>query len=132
MTGQSEEPVNINAVGPQNVAEQVEETRHFDNNADAFDAKQAESLKAQQAPNPTTDEDLAREAYGKDWNERRGEAKRVGESPEGDPILAKGGVLVDKQGHDLGHANGDESEIQRAGELHDDLDAQREDNEKPF
>jgi hypothetical protein len=99
----ADEPVNINALGPSNVAEQVEETRRFDNNPDAVDAKSAESLKAQNAPNPTTDVDLAREAYGEDWNKRR--APKIAETSDGDNIYAHGGVAVDDAGHALGHAS---------------------------
>jgi hypothetical protein len=100
----TDEPVNINAIGPSNVADQVTVTRHYDNNVDAFDDKQAESVKAQTAKNPTTDVDLAREAYGEDWNKRRG-PKQIAETRDGDPIYARGGVAVDTAGHALGHAS---------------------------
>lgn len=98
------EPVNINAIGPSNVADQATETRHYDNpgaNIDAFDDKLAESIKAQTAPNPTTDVDLAREAYGEDWNKRRG-SKQIAETRDGDAIYNHGGVAVDDAGHALG------------------------------
>lgn len=99
----ADEPVNINALGPSNAAGQVEVTKHFDNNPDAVDAKTAESLKAQTAPNPTTDADLAREAYGEDWNKRRGH--KIAETRDGDEIFNHGGVAVDDAGHALGHAS---------------------------
>jgi hypothetical protein len=99
----ADEPVNINAQGPSNAAEQVEVTRRFDNNPEAVDAKQAEAVKAQTAPNPTTDVDLAREAYGEDWNQRRGH--KIAETRDGDNIYAHGGVAVDDAGHALGHAS---------------------------
>lgn len=98
------EPVTINALGPSNVAEPVTETRRYDNNAEAVDDKAAEALKAQTAPNPTTDVDLAREAYGEDW-ERRRKPKIIAETSDGDNIYARGGVAVDDAGHALGHAS---------------------------
>lgn len=101
--GADNEPANIIASGPSNVAEQPEVHRVFDNNPDAVDAKAAESLKAQTAPNPTTDVDLAREAYGEDWNERRG--RKIAETRDGDEIFSHGGVAVDTAGHALGHAS---------------------------
>lgn len=94
------DPVQINAVGPRNVAPQQTVTRRYDNNSDAVDDKTAESLKAQTAPNPTTDVDLAREAYGADWNERRGH--KIAQSDSGSPIYNHGGVAVDTAGHALG------------------------------
>jgi hypothetical protein len=99
---QIEHPISINALGPEKAAEQVEETRRFANNVEAFDAKQAESLAAQSAPNPTTDAALAEEAYGKDWNKRRGH-KVVGADSDGNALFAHGGVVVDSAGHALGH-----------------------------
>jgi hypothetical protein len=94
------------------VADEPTERRRFDNNADAFDAKQAESLAAQNAPNPTTDIDLAREAYGEDWNRRRG-PKMVAETKSGDPLFARGGTIVDSAGHVLGHATDVEGAVAR-------------------
>lgn len=101
-TGDSE-PVHINALGPRSSAPQQTVTRHFDNNPEAVDAKTAEAFKAQTAKNPTTDVDLAREAYGDDWNKRRGHKIATAES--GAPIYAHGGVAVDDAGHALGHAS---------------------------
>lgn len=101
-TEPSEHPISINALGPENAAEQVEVTQRFANNPEAFDAKQAESMAAQSAPNPTTDADLAREAYGEDWNRRRGH-KVIGRTTGGDELYAHGGVVVDSAGHALGH-----------------------------
>lgn len=103
-TGPDEQPEIINATGPSNAAEQVTVTREFANNVEAFDAKERESIAAQTAPNPTTDADLAREAYGDDWNKRR-KPKQIAESEQGDPIYAHGGVAVDTAGHALGHAS---------------------------
>lgn len=105
-----DEPVHINALGPTNVADRVETTRHFDNNSDAVDAKQAEAIKAQTAPNPTTDVNLARQAYGEDWGRRRG-ARKIAQTSDGDPIFARGGVAVDGAGHALGHASDPEGAV---------------------
>jgi len=115
-TAQGDEPVEIKASGPTNVAEQVTVARTFRNNPEAVDAKEAESLKAQNAPNPTTDADLAREAYGEDWNKRRG-PKVIAETGDGDPIMNHGGVAVDTAGHALGHA----SDPEAAADLRDRL-----------
>lgn len=112
----ADEPVNIDARGPQNAARQTTVTRTFDNNADAVDAKQAEAIKAQTAPNPTTDVELAKQAYGDDWNKRRGH-KVIGATRDGDPIYNHGGVAVDDAGHALGHA----SDPERAADLRERL-----------
>lgn len=108
--GAEHEPVNINATGPSNAAEQVEVTRAFPNNPAAVDAKQAEAHAAQIAPNPTTDVDLAREAYGDDWNKRRGH--KIAETRDGDEIFNHGGVAVDTAGHALGHASDPEGAVE--------------------
>ncbi len=84
---EQDEPVTINAIGPHDVAEPVVETRHYENNVDAYDDKAAESLKAQTAPNPTTDLDEARKAYGEDWNRRR-KGKVIGETEGGEKVYA--------------------------------------------
>lgn len=99
-----DQPVHINAVGPRNAAERTEQTRHYDNNPDAVDDKQREAIKAQTAPNPTTDLDEARKAYGEDWGRRRG-ARLIAETRDGDPIYGRGGVAVDTAGHAVGHAS---------------------------
>lgn len=104
VAGDDTEPVNINALGPRNVGSQQTVTRRYDNNPEAVDAKTAEALKAQTAPNPTTDADLAREAYGEDWEKRRGH-KVIATAESGAPIYNHGGVAVDDAGHALGHAS---------------------------
>lgn len=105
---QGDEPVNIEASGPSNVAEQATVKRSYENNPEAVDDKAAEAVKAQTAPNPTTDADLAREAYGEDWNRRRG-GKVIAETRDGDQIMNHGGVAVDTAGHALGHASDPEA-----------------------
>jgi hypothetical protein len=112
----TDEPVNIKAVGPRDVAEPATETRHYPNNVAAYEDKEAESIKAQTAPNPTTDMDEARKAYGEDWNKRR-KPKIIGETGDGDPIMAHGGVAVDTAGHALGPA----SDPQAAADLREHL-----------
>lgn len=92
---QENELVNIDAHGPSDVTEPVTEVRHYENNVEAYDDKAAEALKAQTAPNPTTDLDEARKAYGDDWNERRA-PKIIGHTARGvavyaGPPPAKGG-----------------------------------------
>lgn len=113
------EPVNIKAVGPKNVDEPASVTRHFETNKAAGDAKDAESIKAQTAPNVTTDPDLAREAYGDDWQKRRGH-KVIGHDSDGDKIFKHGQVAVDSEGHALGHADDPEA----AAETKERLDEQ--------
>lgn len=103
-TGAEQQPVNIYAEGPRGVAEQPVERRQFDNNAEAFDAKQRESIEAQTAPNPTTDIDLAREAYGEDWNRRRGHTM-IATTEAGDNLYAHGGTVVDNVGHVVGRVS---------------------------
>jgi hypothetical protein len=112
----TDEPVQINALGPDRAAEQVEETRRYENNEQAFEDKQREAIKAQLAPNPTTDVDLAREAYGDDWQRRRGD-RVIATADDGTEIMNHGGVAVDSSGHALGHA----SDPERAADLHDRL-----------
>lgn len=103
-------PQIIEATGPSGVVEPAVEKREFKNNVEAFDAKQAESLAQQAAPNPTTDAELAREAYGEDWNRRRGHkliatASEDVPTGEGDTeaLYDHGGSVVDGSGHVLGH-----------------------------
>lgn len=117
-TDQADEPVIINAKGPSDVAEPSVVTRHYDNNVEAADDKAAEALKAQTAPNPTTDAELARKAYGEDWNRRRGPAadrlkgtahEQIATTQDGDAIYDHGGVAVDGQGHALGHSSDPEA-----------------------
>ncbi|HYD28894.1 hypothetical protein [Brevundimonas sp.] len=133
----ADEPVNINALGPQNAAEQVTETRRFENNIEAADAKSEEAIKAQTAPNPTTDADLAREAYGEDWNKRRRgreadkladtDHREIAETKDGEPIYAHGGVAVDAQGHALGHADDPQGAVNLRERLWDDPPAKDSD-----
>lgn len=94
-------PSMIYAKGPDGTAEQAVEVRQFDNNPAAYDAKADAALAAQVAPNPTTDVDLAREAYGDEWNRRR-RPKVVGETADGDELYAHGGTVVDSAGHVVG------------------------------
>lgn len=101
-TGAVEQPARIYAEGPSGTAGEPVVRRRFANNAEAFDAKQRESIAAQTAPNPTTDVDLAREAYGEDWNRRRGHVM-IATTPAGDPLFDHGGSAVDASGHVLGH-----------------------------
>jgi hypothetical protein len=101
-TGAEQRPVDIYAEGPSGVAGDPTERRSYKTNAEAFDDKQRESLKAQSAPNPTTDAELAREAYGEDWNRRRGHVM-ISTTEGGEPLFDHGGSAVDAAGHVLGH-----------------------------
>lgn len=98
-----EQPDIIMASGPDGVEPPTVERREYANNVEAYDDKAAASIAAQTAPNPTTDVELAREAYGEDWNKRRG--SKIAETRDGDGIYAHGGVAVDDAGHALGHAS---------------------------
>jgi hypothetical protein len=100
---QKDEPDIIMASGPDGVEPPVVEKREYANNVEAYDDKAAASIAAQTAPNPTTDVELAKEAYGEDWNKRRG--SKIAETRDGDNIYAHGGVAVDDAGHALGHAD---------------------------
>jgi hypothetical protein len=114
-TGAVQQPVTMYAEGPSGVAEPGTERQTFKNNAEAFDAKQAESMAAQMAPNPTTDADLAREAYGEDWNRRRGHVL-IATTEAGDKLFDHGGSVVDSVGHVLGHtANVDDAVARKQG-----------------
>jgi hypothetical protein len=106
----ADEPVNIYATGPSDVADQVTVERSYDTNEAAYADKQDESIKAQTAPNVTTDVDLAREAYGDDYN-RPKLTKVIGATEGGDPVFARGAVAVDAQGHALGHASDPERAV---------------------
>lgn len=110
------QPVDMYATGPDGTAQPTVERQSFKNNADAFDAKQELWREQQSAPNPTTDERLAREAFGEP--ETRGYLGRViGVTADGDRIHNHGGVAVDEQGHALGHA----SDVERAVALKESL-----------
>jgi hypothetical protein len=106
----ADEPVNIEASGPSDVADQVTVKRSYDTNEAAYADKEDEARKAQTAPNVTTDVDLAREAYGDDYN-RPKLTKVLGTTSGGDPVFARGGVAVDAQGHALGHSDDPERAI---------------------
>jgi hypothetical protein len=115
-TGAVDQPVNIYAEGPSDVAEEPTRREQFDNNADAFDAKQREAIAAQTAPNPTTDIDLARAAYGEDWNRRRGHVM-IAETEAGEPLFAHGGVVVDAVGHVMGRVSDPAAAVARKQQL---------------
>lgn len=111
---ETEQPDLLIATGPDGKSDPIVERRKFANNVEAFDAKQEAAMAAQNAPNPTTDIDLAREAYGEDWNRRRGHkliatasedpdpANREGEG-DAEALYDHGGSVVDNSGHVLGH-----------------------------
>lgn len=113
MTDQSstEHPTTIYAEGPADAAPQAVVRRQFETNEAAADAKSRESIAAQMAPNPTTDIDEARKAYGEDWNRRRGQGREIGRTAAGEPLYNHGGVAVDTAGHALGHASDPESAV---------------------
>lgn len=111
-----ETPTDIYASGPSDAAEPTTEQRSYETNEAAFADKQRQSLAAQTAPNPTTDIDLARQAYGEDWNRRRA-PRAVAMTEDGDVLLARGGTVVDTAGHVLGSTADVEAAVARKESL---------------